>query len=74
MPKRKGRWDFVKLYRPVGARHAHGRTEPSYQEAIFSAFVAWADEFTDNVRIEDTIIEVIGVTGGYAATIWEIKG
>lgn len=72
MPKHKARHNHVKVYRPQGARYANGQTQPSYQEAIFTAFVAWAEEFPDDLRIDQTVIEVVGVTGGYVATLWEI--
>jgi hypothetical protein len=73
MPLAKSRYDHMKLYRPNGARYAHGRTLDLVEAAVQSAFDTFRAEFGGLPRQDETFIEILGVTGGWAATVLEIK-
>lgn len=72
MPILKRRNDYMKIYRPNGTRYAHGKTLPTAEEAVSSAIVAFNTEFGGH-KTSESYIEIIGVTGGWAATMLEIK-
>jgi len=73
MPFLKSRYDYIKIYRPRGSRFAHGGTHATPEIAVALAMVKFHTEFGERPRDDQTIIEVVGVTGGYAATVFEIK-
>lgn len=73
MPFLLRRYDWMKVYRPTGAAYADGQTLPTPELAVASAVVAFAAEFKREPRPAESIIEVLGVTGGWAATIFEFK-
>ena len=73
MPILKTRHNFTKVYRPNGARYAHGKTCDDATAAVISAMDAWEKEFGPIPRPNEMFIEVLGVTGGWAATIFELK-
>lgn len=73
MPLFKNRSSYVKLYRPNGARYANGQTMKELSRALASAAAEFFYEFGEIPKQEETSFEVIGVTGGWAATILETK-
>jgi hypothetical protein len=63
----------VHVYRPDGTRYVNGATKNNVVAAVASAFEAWEREFGAMPKTEHSFIEVLGVTGGWAATLFEIK-
>lgn len=72
MPILKNRYNYRKVYRPNGARYADGKTCPTASMAAASAEVNFRKEF-GNFQELNMVIEIIGVTRGWTATIIEIK-
>lgn len=73
MPLNKARYEYFKVYRPRGARYANSSTQLTVELAVAEAMVNFEAEFGFLPRDRHTLIEVLGVTRGYAATVWEIK-
>ena len=71
MPILSPRYDRVKIYRPNGTRYANGQTLRDPSEAVASALYAFMNEF-GRPATERSTIEVLGVTGGWVATVLEI--
>lgn len=72
MPILNHRYDHIKIYRPKGTLYAHGQTMHHLTPAIISALESFQLEFGRPIEGARTTIEVIGVTGGWAATVLEI--
>lgn len=71
MPTTVGhRYDHIKVYRPNGMRFAtgHGLTP---EIAVSTAMILFQHEFGVLCQ-EQAVIEVVGVTGSWAATVYEI--
>lgn len=73
MPIRKARHNHVKVFRPIGMRYANGKTCGTVLAAVIDAQRAFFQEFSSLPRDMHTIIEVVGVTGGYGASVLEVK-
>ena len=67
------RHQWKKMYRPTGTRYANSPTHVTPELAVADAMVAFETEFGRKPRQEYTVIEILGVTGGWAATVLEIK-
>ena len=63
--------DFT-IDRPAGTRFANGATRSTLFGSILSARHAFELEFGRQVKQELEIIEVLGVTAGYSATVLEV--
>ncbi len=66
------RGNFVKFFRPQGTKFAHGEFRRTPEEAVEEARIAFVREFKMLPLVEHTQFEVVGVTGGYKATMLEI--
>jgi hypothetical protein len=72
MPILKSKHKHIKIYRPGGSRYAHG-DGVSYASAITDALSSYANEFSAIPKRDETVIECVGVTGGWSATVVEVK-
>jgi hypothetical protein len=72
MPILKRRHDFMKVYRPSGARYAECR-DGDHTYAYLKALDNFRDEFGHYPAQEKTYIEIMGVTADWVATVWEIE-
>lgn len=72
MPIFKTRSAYRKVYRPHGSRYSDGRGATPFT-AISMAWGNFFAEFGENPRQEETFIEVMGVTGDWVVTLFEIK-
>lgn len=70
--KTRSRSGYIKVYRPNGSRYAEGR-DPVVATAIMKATLAFVDEFKQFPRQDETLVEILGVTGDWVATIFELK-
>jgi hypothetical protein len=61
----------TRLVRPAGCRYASGSTQESILMAMTTAILAFHREFGRPCVQERTIIETMGVTGGWSVTIVE---
>jgi len=73
MPVFKNRSKHKKFYRPDGMRYAHGETRRTIEETCASALTNFFLEFHELPAQEHSNFEILGVTGGWAATVLEIK-
>lgn len=73
MPLLKNRGQHLRVFRPNGTRYANGPTHHLAAQAIASAMAAFYLEFGSLPKQDETTIEILGVTGGWAATVLEIK-
>ena len=73
MPRLKTRAKHIKVYRPNGTRYANGATNHNLAAAVASAMAAFYLEFGALPKQEETAVEIIGVTGGWGATVLEIQ-
>ena len=67
----KGQSDHAKVYRPTGTLYSVGHGT-LHHEASADALTNFVDEFGHKPRQELTVIEVIGTTIGWRATVFEI--
>jgi len=74
MPILKTRYDYSKVFRPNGSRYAHGGTCFYLPDAVQKAVEAFEREFGPEAPLvqESAVVEIIGVTAGWSATIFEI--
>lgn len=72
MPIRRCRYDYQKIYRPNGMKYAEGRHE-RIEYAIIQAETAFLNEFGREPHQSLAVVEVVGVTGAWLATVMEIE-
>ena len=72
MPVRQGTHHHVKVYRPIGMRYAEA-SGPTLLATVTQAQAAFAQEFKYEPRQDETVIEVVGVTGLWYVTVMEVK-
>ena len=73
MPRLKTRSEHTKVYRPNGTPYAEGaHAVPSV--AIQLAISRFRDEFRRIPRQDLAVIEVVGSSLGWSATVYEIRG
>lgn len=71
MPTYRTRYEWTKVYRPNGTKYA-GAKNARPDDAVRIALLNFISEFGREVRQEQAVIEVVGVTGEWCATVWEI--
>lgn len=74
MPILTRRHDHIKVYRPNGTRYSEARSVASANNAAALAIWVFREEFGYAPKQEETVIEVVGVTGQWIATVYEVKG
>ena len=72
MPILKRRHDYVKLYRPNGAKYAEARNM-NLNGALDLAMAAFFVEFGRRPVQEKTYVEIMGVTADWVVTVFEIE-
>lgn len=72
MPLLKNRNKYKKFYRPDGTKYANGVFRPFATQAAEAALDAFKEEFRYYPEKVHTVIELVGVTGGYYGTCLEI--
>jgi len=73
MPLFKNRSQHTKVYRPDGTRFARGTTQKELSRALASAAAEFFYEFGEMPKQEETSFEILGVTAGWSAAIFEVK-
>ncbi len=71
MPTLGGRKQYSRVWRPSGTRFASAKTR-TIPDAVLDAFVAFRAEFGPRPVQERTVIEIVGVTGAWDATVFEL--
>jgi hypothetical protein len=72
MPKIKNRYDYIKVYRPNGLLFAEGKHK-DLVDAIVLAEDNFHKEFGRYTTQTKTFMEILGVTGQWCVTIFEIE-
>lgn len=73
MPIKKSRYNHTKVYRPNGMRYTRGFTLYTTEAAVGSAFACFEEEFGRKPIMKQTVVEILGVTCGWAATVFEFE-
>jgi hypothetical protein len=74
MPVIKGRYDFVKVYRPRGTKYSEGR-DCNLNVAMSLAKKAFLDEFGYEPPNRHVIIEVVGSASfGWQVSFFDLSG
>lgn len=83
-----GRTGYTKIWRPRGTRYANSGTvtaidhggrgmtatiQTAVSQGIEEALNQFKHEFNTEPRLEDLVIEVIGVTAGVSVSVLEVK-
>lgn len=81
MPVLKSRYSHVKIWRPNGTKYAnHTVTTANVRDTAAAAAIGVAiclekfqEEFGYKPREDETVVEVVGVTGAVSVSLSEIK-
>lgn len=71
MPVLRRRYDNVLMFRPNGTRYSEGKHD-DMDVALGAAWDKFVAEFGEVPVQERTIIEVLGVTGAWDVTLFEL--
>lgn len=72
MPVVKGKYQYTKVFRPPGTQYGQAR-DASVATAISRAGSKFYAEFGYVPKQEETVIEVIGVTGDWVVDYFEVR-
>jgi hypothetical protein len=72
MPRLKTRSQHTKVYRPNGTLYAEGK-HAVFAVAVHLAISRFADEFARYPRQDQAVLEIVGSSLGWSATVFEVR-